>query len=397
MQLLEDTSAIRARIVIYTLRTWGAFGNFLAAKRLQALLLREHPGWRVSVVCADELLEPFAAVGRGLASRQFLDSKPCIRRRLYFDLISPIQQIVEHIERFGDPREDIVPLVADLVRRKPTVIVCTKGVLTRLVSVIRDILGLNIRLANYVTNPGLLKLALHRCSGADVHLIPFPIDRRLSLRLSSGTRDRIKVVGPLITRSKSGPRRDKPYTVHQNRPIIAILCNRGGDGYLDLMKSLTRFHDAVDIIFVASGDKKMYSRVCSLAKTYHCSTWRVHLSLRQRQLHSYLRELSRRRLALFVSKTGPNSMLEAACAGIPMILHKTGLPMEIWVPEFVHRHRIGRICSCEHKLASVVMKWLRNPSQILVARRAVLQLRRTLPTSVEVQRRILRAFRQLLA
>ena len=68
--------------------------------------------------------------------------------------------------------------------------------------------------------------------------------------------------------------------------------------------------------------------------------------------------------AVYITKSSPSSVFEANSAGIPVISLQSGLPMELWIADFVEQHGLGwnapTVAACTLKLQEL----LRQPAKI---------------------------------
>ncbi len=57
-------------------------------------------------------------------------------------------------------------------------------------------------------------------------------------------------------------------------------------------------------------------------------------------------------------------MLEAVYFGIPVLMLRSGLPMEDWVPGLIRQQELGRSCTEVEELIEILDGWLDDPARI---------------------------------
>ncbi|MER6910214.1 Moenomycin biosynthesis protein MoeGT1 [Streptomyces sp. NPDC000594] len=364
------------RIQVLSPRTWGKFGNYLAATSFSRVL-RERLTAEIVLGEAEPLVPLLGEAGAEI--RVISEESPDLatRNTRYLELMGRLQ------ERFpqgfeADPTpaqaDALTGLVAHLRETGPDVVVGTKGFLARLCVAAVRLAGTRTRVVSQVTNPGLLQLPLHRSRHPDLTLVGFDWAARRLLADEGGDPERVRVVGPLVAQHDlrefmTGAAGQAPAATpwgdgddDPDRPRLIVFCNRGGDVYLRLLEHIAAHHPSVDLVFVGYDDPSLARRAAgSSGRMRH---WRFHSRLTQTEYFDYIDRAARSPHGLLVSKAGPNTTLEAAYFGIPVLMLESGLPMEEWVPGLIHDHGLGRACAEPDELLRTVDEWLSRPAAI---------------------------------
>lgn len=351
------------RALVLGARTWGALGNYLAAGRF-ADVLRTRLGWDVERRAAEEHLSWVAAAGVRIEEVSNGAATPAELTADYLRLAARLAADVPAGAEVGDAplRAGVSALAADLAASPPDVLVATKGVVTRLLQAAAREAGLRVPVVNQVTNSGLLTLPMHLTPEADLVLVPFERDVRLLVDTHGLDPSRVRAVGPLVAEA-AAPR--GPEQEHRGaRRIVLVLCNRGGRAYVDLVAHLALGHPDVDLTFVAPGRPDLVDA----ARRAGLAHWSYETSLAQVDYLGLVEHAARVPGSFLVSKAGPNTVLEAAQRGIPVLVTPSGLPMEAWVPGLVRRERLGAAVDDADLLAPTAAAWLADPAPTADAR-----------------------------
>ncbi|GAB3110374.1 hypothetical protein GCM10027160_10510 [Streptomyces calidiresistens] len=396
----------RPGIRVLSPRTWGEFGNYLAATRFSRVL-RSVVDAEVTLMEVEPILPWVGEVGGEIRSISLDSPDATVRNRRYMALMDRLRErFPEGFENNPTPaqRADIDPLARHLRTAAPDVVVGTKGFVARLCVAAVGMAGLRTRVISHVTNPGLLELPLHRSRYPDLTLVGFPRARERLLATVGGDPDRIAVVGPLVAQhdlrdfmtdesAASGTDSWKD-TGGPDRPRVIVFSNRGGETYPRLIRHLAGRHPGIDLVFVGYGDPDLARRTA--AEAVGCDHWRFHSVLTQSQYFDYIRHASRSRYGLLISKAGPNTTLEAAHFGIPVLMLDSGLPMERWVPGLIHEEGLGRACADPEDLLRTADEWLSRPSVIEAHKKSTMAFADSVLDQEAVAERIGAAVRPLL-
>src|SRR5262245_44335227 len=122
------------RIQVLSPRTWGEFGNYLAATRL-ARVLADRVDAEVTLLEAERILPWLGEVGAQIRDITVTSPDAATRTDRYLAmterLVARFPRDAEAGPGAGD-RPDLAALVAHLVESTPDVVVATKGFLARL-------------------------------------------------------------------------------------------------------------------------------------------------------------------------------------------------------------------------------------------------------------------------
>lgn len=396
-------------------RTWGEFGNYLAATRLTGVL-RDQLDAEVTLQEAEPILPWLGTIGADIRDITLTSPDAATRTRRYLARMSQLERRYppdfEADPRAGG-RPELAGLVNHLRQTQPDVVVGTKGFLARLCRAASHALLRPPRVVSHITNPGLLRLGIHRSRHLDLTLLPFDWARR-QLPAPQGTPPgRLRVVGPLIAQHELGEflaggqpgtgadkvaaeaRPDAGWGPVEagNRPRVIVFSNRGGNAYPRIVRHLARCHPHIDLVFVGYNDPDLAREAAAAGSGM--ARWRFHSRLPQADFFAYLAQASCSPHGLLISKSGPNTTFEAAYHAIPVLMLESGLPMEGWVADLIHDHRLGRCCGTADQLIRVLDNWLADPAALREHKRAAAGFARDVLDQTAVAARIGAAVREL--
>jgi len=340
-------------VLILCARTWGQFGNLNAAKRL-ALLLAPHFGGEREIVV--EPAEPWSPViaesGRKMREIAAGSAGPEQRRSRYLALIGALEsRFPAGFETEPGPiGADVAPFAERIAQIDPEIVVGTKGFISRLAQAALGGARLATPVVNYVTNDGLLTLPLHRTAPEILNLV----QTEFGGRMLAG-HPRARIVGPLVGRREAGSRPADP----DPRPLVAILCNRNPE-YRRLYEALAALGEAVRVRTVIMGCPELLDDVRARAPAH----WQVWDAQAVETYLDLLAELATAQTSLLVTKSAPNSVLEAVAAGVPVLALDSGLPMERWVGGLVAERGLGWSISKLDEAIATLGGLLADPGRI---------------------------------
>lgn len=395
------------RIVIVSPRTWGQFGNFLAATRLAGVLRERLPGHRIDVWEAEATLPWIGDYGARIADITAGSPDTATRSRRYLELMAEIEQA--HPAGFETSSRSpvqarVAGLRAALEQARPDLVIGTKGFVARLCKAALLDSTADAPVVSYVTNPGLLTLPIHRSTGFDAMLVPFDWTRQQFCAQSGADPDTVHVVGPLVARHDLGSFVSAdPDSAGQSgwpeqvdsppRPKIVVFSNRGGNDYVRILHHLAKNHPETDVVFVGYNDPALIEQV---TRDIGSARWRFHTKLTQREYFAYIEGAAAAEHAFLISKAGPNTTLEAAYFGIPVLMLESGLPMEGWVGGLIHEHGLGRCRVTVDELLVDLDEWLGDRRQIAAGKRACSTFAATLLNQDTTAGRLENVLRMLL-
>ncbi|GGK06719.1 hypothetical protein GCM10010123_40610 [Pilimelia anulata] len=394
------------RIRIVSMRTWGELGNLLAGHTLAAHLRAGLPGAVVDVVEGEELYPPFAGVGAAIRDLVRAGLPPDGVRAGYLRIMDGLTRTLPPDFEAEPPpalRRDLGAVAAHLDRDRPDLVIGTKGVLSRLCHAALHRSGRGTPVVNYVTNEGLLRLPVHRSRTLPVHLVQFERARAYLVGWHGYDPGRVHAVGRLLARDQAGRFFEGGAPAAAVDPALAaagrrvlVLANRGGPAYGRLVAELAADHPDAALVVVALHDPDLAAAAAG-ALCGRPGPWRVFEALPQGDFLRYLDWLAAADAPLFLSKTGPNAMLEGLHYGLPQLLLRSGLPMEEWVGPFLAEHGVGAAFDRMADLAAAATRWVGDPAGLGRRRDRARRLSATLLDPAAAHRRTVAAVAAVLA
>jgi hypothetical protein len=365
-------------VQVFCCKTWGQLGNYVAANRLATLLRTERPTWHVTVHAGEDYVPGLGAFGKQLRDLNAKDEQADIAQR-YDELLGRIRagmpQEAELDRSFLSNQPDVDPLVRWFLHSKPDLVIGVKGIITRWCIAAINKGRLPIPILNYLTNPGLLSLDVHRVAGAAGWLLPFD----LTLAGMGGlvpSAAPAEIVGPLFARYLRIDAEESiiTFSPEPERPAVVLLCNRTSPGiYLKCLARALSHPANPKCLFVAPGNPELVIEARELLqKTNSVGSLAIE-SLQHIAFQDTVKAVGAHPHSFLVTKTGPNTMLEACSAGLPLLLHPSSLPMELWVEDFAKRKGIGRI-GVGNETLSILEDWLEDPQVVRTSKSACEEL-----------------------
>ena len=398
---------MKRNLQILAMRTWGELGNLLAARTLASALTSELPGVEVEVLEAEALFPRFARIGAAIEGIAKMPCEPAERHGNYLSFMTQLEEVFPHdLEARERPLGMLDPELDRLVEHfgstRPDLVVGTKGVISRLCLAALRRAGLDVPVVNFVTNEGLLRLPIHRSAALAHNLVPFESARRYLLVEHAFLPERVQVVGRLIAQPElarfvehGGPT-EMPAECPADVRVL-VLSNRGGEPYLRLLRHLAEWYPELPVIFIGYNDPPLCEAAERLRREQSLPRWRIFSKLGQGDYLRYLCWLTESNCPMLVSKTGPNTMCEAAYFGVPQLLLYSGLPMEDWVIPFLHELDLGRGFDTMEKLISAMEDWLQHPADVVRMKEGARRFATTTMDQVRTRRRIGAIFAELLS
>jgi hypothetical protein len=367
---------------IIAMRTWGELGNLLAAKTLGACL-QGHVPTQVHVVEAEALFPRFAEMGRGIERIMTQDASPEQKLGEYLSLMTRAEAVFparfESAPRLPSiARGELGPLIEFFSSKRPSLVIGTKGIISRLCLAAMRQVREPAPIVNFVTNQGLLELPLHRSRAISHHLVPFESARTYLVERHGYAPEQVHTVGRLLAsrhtadfveraREPSASARQLPTDVDRR---VVVFVNRGGQPYVELLEALAASPHPLGVLFIGYNDPALVAKARELAEAHSLSRWVIVERLGQGEYMQSLRWLASGALPMLITKTGPNTVLEAAHFGVPQLLLASGLPMERWVKPFVEERSFGRGFWQMSELIAEFQRWQAEPARLLAHKRA---------------------------
>ncbi|WP_139302140.1 hypothetical protein [Vibrio spartinae] len=324
-------------------------GNYEAAKKIKFELASKGI-FSTELVCFDELVPTFREFGLKMQEIAASYHEPHIKMKLYDELIDSIDLWIS-----DDNNERIVNELLFCIIKKdmPSLIISTKGIISRVIYVLKEKFNFNYKTVNFITNPGLLDIRIHRHFSSD-----------LTIRTTDyyPNHDIIKKFNKLKTVPlfKEIPN----YQIKkQGVPSILILCNGCEEGYFDVLKTSLEHPSRPKVIMVIISNEKFLDKCIELNKR-HENRAHIYNALANKDYLKIALEASTNNRSFLYSKSGPNTVLESIRFNLPVLVHFSGLPMERWVVELINKRKFGYCFDSQSHGAEFIKRWLDNPEII---------------------------------
>ncbi len=360
-----------ARIEIFGLKTWGNLGNLLAARKLAGRLETLLPGASISVFEGESFCAALADYGAQIRDLKQSITHPAELRSRYCALMD------DALRRYPAESEmstggslfdrDAIPLAEHFTESRPDIIVGAKGLLSRLCVKALRLASLQTTVINYVTNHGLISIPAHRSRAFTLNLVPFERTKSDLITEYGYREENVEVVGSLLSGKalRNVIARDRVNDQAGARTgdgrAVIVFANHAGFDYARALHDCSDVLADIDVIFIAHKNPELLDRVHTLGSKLGTSRWRVYDSLDQTQYFDEIAIAARSEQSFLISKSGPNTVLEAVSLGLPVLVHMSGLPMEDWVAELVSTHGLGHACERPQELAEQLRSWVTSP------------------------------------
>ena len=363
-----------ARIQVFGLRTWGNLGNLLAARKLARRLELLLADASVRVLEGESFFPALAEFGAQMRDLKEAVRDPAELRSRYLSLMA------DALRRFPPDSEtttsaslsdrEMAPLAEHFAESQPDIVIGAKGLLSRLcVKALRQA-SLETPVVNYVTNHGLISIPVHRSRWFTLNLVPFEQTKSALVTTYGYCDANVEVVGPIV--SGEGLRTVVAHDAvnHHSgfrtveRGAVILFANHAGFDYARLFEECGDVLAPIDVILIAHQRPALLERVRTLKSNLGAHKWRVYDSLDQLEYLDEIAAAARFEHSFLISKSGPNTVLEAAVFGLPVLVHMSGLPMEDWVAEFVATHGLGQACESVIELGQQLRSWVTSPEAV---------------------------------
>lgn len=362
------------RIEIFGLKTWGNLGNLLAARKLAARLETLLPGANMRVFEGESFCAPLADYGAQIRELKQSTTDPAELRCRYCALMDDAAQRYPAESEMSTGASlfdrDAAPLAEHFLESRPDIVVGAKGLLSRLCVKALQLASLQTPVINYVTNHGLISIPAHRSRAFTLNLVPFERTKSDLITGYGYREDNVEVVGSLLSGKalRNVIAHDRvndrggAHTV-DGRAVI-VFANHAGFDYARVLDDCRDVLPDIDVIFIAHKHPDLLERVRTLGNELGTRRWRVYDSLDQTQYFDEIAAAARSEHSFLISKSGPNTVLEAVSLGLPVLVHLSGLPMEDWVAELVSTHGLGQACERPREVAEQLRSWITSPAAV---------------------------------
>jgi UDP-N-acetylglucosamine:LPS N-acetylglucosamine transferase len=372
------------KIEIVAMRSWGEFGNYLAATTLARSIETRMRAVELTLHAAEDFVPRLRMIGDDIATVTVGSPDSATRARRYAALMERLDAFFYRgfeIDRATAPRADELESLARHFRAsRPDLVIGTKGLISRLCVAALRLARSSAPVLNFVTNQGLLGFPVHHAPHAVITLVPFERARESLLSHENFRSADIRTVGPLIARhdlkdflvdadATDGGQAVWISEAGETRPKVIVFSNRGGTEYLEILCHLAGWSQAIDLVFVSYNNEESTRAASAAASGTMTAHWRFHDRLTQAEYFGYINAAAKAQHSLLISKAGPNTTMEAAYFGIPVLLLASGLPMEDWVSDLIHENGLGRCCESATELVHTLDRWLSDRRMITAHKR----------------------------
>lgn len=205
----------------------------------------------------------------------------------------------------------------------------------------------------------MIDLSFHVCPGAHLTCVP-RLEDASRLSALGLAHDRLRVTGPMIELPFSLPHHVEPPSCHPTDPLIVLYAPAARlEPVRALLRDLSVIGAAQVVLVTHAGDDQDWK---SAFPDTHIAplALRVCRGLSHAEFLSLLQQLRDAPDRVLITKTGPNSIFEVIKLGLPLIVYRSGLPMEEWVPDYVASHGIGDFVTDWSALAKSVAAVIGN-------------------------------------
>lgn len=350
------------KVLIIAMKTWGEFGNYRAGEVVFNKLNGKPSNFQPELISGEELFEYLRIAGSEMRRIANQDNSLSEKKNQYMEIIGNLdRRFTSDFEVSCSKREEIKELIHVIDQKRPDVIVCMKGILTRLAIHASTFTKKRPYIINFITNQGLLDLPIHRSKYSDLDIVP----SKAALEKVAGYSEKSNIhVLPLSRLKKRSFPEEKDDAASQvsGACTIFILSNKGGTDYINIFKSALFHPSRPKVVVVIINDDRLINELKAISVGFE-ERVEIFSSLSQAEYVSLVREASRFKGSFLVSKTGPNTLFESMILGLPVLMHYSWLPMEDWVADEVHENSLGKVIGIEN-VSDEVGHWLNNPTRV---------------------------------
>jgi hypothetical protein len=351
----------KVKIIIIAMKTWGEFGNYRSGEVLCERLSHKSTSFELMLMAGDELVDNLGAAGnrmRAIANENIEFNE---KRTKYLDVISSLEEIyAEDFELSQDNSHHIEKIISVLKDNSPHIVICMKGILTRLVRQATNFLVNKPFVINFITNQGLLDFSIHQSKFSDLDIAPSKFALEKVASFSKFSNIHIYHLSKLKMKKFLGIR--STAIAHDvSARTVFILCNKGGAAYVNIFKEALYHQSQPRIVAVIINDHQLFKELETLRREF---ADRVELfnSLSQIEYIGRVESASRSKGSFLISKIGPNTFFESVMLELPVLMHYSWLPMEDWIGDEINRNQFGVVVDIK-KIAAYVNLLLDNPAQ----------------------------------
>lgn len=375
------------KISIFCMSGWGELGNKLTATNLMNKIKSIDSSHQVNLYCANEFFEMFEDVGRDIKKAALTSISPDDLYDQYSFIMKTYDRI--YLDILGD-KNNFLKMMNKFINiiqsTKPDIIFCTKGVIARVCVDICSIVGLSPFILNYVSNHQHFQFKIHHTSGVNLHLVRTKEGYDYFMNNFKDQEEKIRFLGYIVAHNLNHLTEHSTISrvLKPNLITAIIVSNRGGVSYYNLIESLLVLADKINLIYITINDEVISNKVQNLVDKYNIKNWQVINKLSQDKYYSLLANANKISNQILITKASPNSIYEAIYLNIPMILHRSGLPMEDWSCSLVEKNFLGIVHKNMDELKKNIINNLSNHEMLNFAKNKGLVYKNALPSQEEI-------------
>lgn len=356
-----------AKALVLGMKTWGQLGNKIAAMRLGESIAKFNNISSVEVVFADDLIPILKKTGTKIR----VLSKAAVSEKEKYRSYMEIQDCLLEYFPKGFEVSSVSDFTAEGIRLlkeyisayQPDVILGTKGLISRICFFLVRELGLECRVLNYITNPGLLELEIHQSQWLE-HIISFEFTRSKLISLGCPEKN-IHTIGSAISDVNayiSDLKREEHIDERQlSNGGVLILSNYGGETYLDYLKTCMQANQSSNVLALFCGQPEVFNDAKNMMQFNNKTNCFIFEELQQSSYLSYASIMAKSNASFLLTKSGPNTVMEAVSLGLPLLVHWSGLPMERWIIQVINKYGLGVAVEASDQIPEILDDWLENP------------------------------------
>lgn len=393
-------------VIIFAMRSWGERGNLLSARLLADALELNCQQSQIEVVEAELFFPLLAKIGGEIETISRSNESIPNKLKNYHKLMETLEECFPEENEISSEwhkefHEGGKKLSEFLDQRKPEIIVGTKGIISRMLykSVLKS--AYSPLVISYVTNEGLAELSIHRSKYIPLTIVPFERIRSRLVNHHNYEPDRVFTAGKLIPKSQTTTNFEANNIIElpKTRQRMIVLSIRSGMSYLNILKYLSDNHREIGVLFISlNDDPQLLKEASDLSASLDLNDkWVISSQMSQGSYISALKWLQSCESPIFISKTGPNTMFEAASNGIAQLLLRSGLPQEEWVVDYLKEKGIGFAFDNIELLIQQLDIWLRDAELVKTCCEQAVLLHSEIKDDKKAQLNLGRLFQSLLS
>lgn len=339
--------------------TWGELGNWLSGRTLANTLNRSLGDVKITQIKAESVFPKFAEIGSQISNLSKTANNPEERFQRYSDLLN------KEADYFDDIDNDLLCEFNKVISNvKPDIIIGTKGVICRVVIKALALENSKIPVLNYVTNHGHFQFKIHQCYDVDRHIVRFEDSKQYLIENTKFSPEKIIPIGYLLNTYEGAEKtvkKVKSQTLLEKEISIIILSNRGGNQYLQIFEHIISKFPSTEIVFVTLNNKEQFDSATNMVSFHNNKKAKVRKELDHKEFLTLLSSWKKKGPTYFISKASPNAVFEAVYINLPLMLLRSGLPMEDWAVETIKDNELGVVYDSANELIENFDQYMHHP------------------------------------